>query len=455
MAGSILHSLLFIAALAPAVLAQSTCGSGVQCPTESPCCSQYGQCGVGAYCLGGCDPVNSFSLDSCVPAPVCQSKSYDFSNLDDVMPNTKYLGDPTTADWVSSGNPLEFNNSVLLTMAEGSVGTLLTSTRSVWYGKINSRFATSAGAGVVTAFILLGNSKDEIDFEFVGTELSIAQTNFYSQGIPVYTNGGNVTGLSDVHANFHDYEIDWQPDTITWSVDGNLVRTLNREDTWNATGNRYDYPQTPCSIQLSLWPGGLSTNGQGTINWAGGLVQWDSPYMTNGYYYAQFDSVSVQCYDPPSGANVQGSKSYIFTDPTMTNSSVEVTNNNTVLRSFLGTGTNLTAGTSTGSSAGAANSSTPATVPGLSGVGTGSNGGRGGNSTSGSGGSSSGSGSSGGSGTGSETASSSGAASTGFVQGNGGEGSKNGAGSIAGSSETVLQGSLFAVVVALVGLCVL
>jgi len=36
------------------------------------------------------------------------------------MPNTKYLGDPTTADWVSSGNPLEFNNSVLLTMAEGS-----------------------------------------------------------------------------------------------------------------------------------------------------------------------------------------------------------------------------------------------------------------------------------------------------------------------------------------------
>jgi len=450
MAGRILHSLLFLAAVAPSVLAQVTCGGGTLCPSDTPCCSQYGQCGVGAYCLGGCDPVNSFNLQSCVSAPVCQSKTYDFSNLDGITPNTKYLGDPTTADWVSSGNPLEYQNSVLLTMSEGTVGTLLSSTRSVWYGKIGARFATSAGAGVVTAFILLGNSKDEIDFEFVGVELESAQTNFYSQGVPVYTNGGNTTGLSDVNANMHDYEIDWQPDSITWSIDGNVVRTLNRDDTWNATANRYYYPQTPCQVQLSLWPGGLSTNGQGTIEWAGGLVQWDSPYMTNGYYYAQFDSVSVQCYDPPSGANVQGSKSYTFTDPSMTNQSVVITNNNTVLKSFLGTGTNLSAGIASGtaSSSGSSKTSEVATIPGLSGVGTGQNGGRGDNTTD------SGGSSSGGSGTDSSgTASTSGAASTGFVQGDGG--SSNGAGAIGGNSETVLQGSLFAVIIAVVGLCVM
>ena len=101
------------------------------------------------------------------------------------MPNTKYLGDPTSADWVSSGQALEYQNSLLLTMSEGTVGTLLTSTRHVWYGKIGARFSTAAGAGVVTAFILLGNSKDEIDFEFVGVSLESAQTNFYSQGVPV------------------------------------------------------------------------------------------------------------------------------------------------------------------------------------------------------------------------------------------------------------------------------
>ena len=32
--------------------------------------SEYGECGTGAYCLGGCDPVNSYLLESCMPTPV-------------------------------------------------------------------------------------------------------------------------------------------------------------------------------------------------------------------------------------------------------------------------------------------------------------------------------------------------------------------------------------------------
>ena len=144
---------------------------------------EYGECGVGAYCLGGCDPLNSNSLDSCVPAPVCQSKDYKFSSLDGIVSNTEYLGDASKADWVSSGTPLAYQNSVLLTMSEGSVGTLLASTHYMWYGKTTAKFSTSAGGGVVTAFILLSDVKDEIDFEFVGSQLSAAQTNFYSQGV--------------------------------------------------------------------------------------------------------------------------------------------------------------------------------------------------------------------------------------------------------------------------------
>ena len=244
----------------------------------------------------------------------------------------------------------------------------------------------------------------------------------------------------------HEYEIDWNPDTITWSIDGNVVRTLERESTWNATANRYSYPQTPSRVQLSLWPGGLPSNGAGTISWAGGLVQWDSPYMTNGYYYAAFDSVSVQCYDPPAGANVQGTKSYIYTSDAMTNNTVEITNDNTVLKSLLGTGTNMSADypSGTASSSGSAKTSDVQTIPGLTGAGPGTNGQRGDNST----GSGSDSGDSG-----SGTASSTGSASTGFVQGDGG--GSSGAAQIGGNSESVLKGSLFAVVVAMVGLCVL
>jgi beta-glucanase (GH16 family) len=38
--------------------------------------------------------------------------------------------------------------------------------------------------GVVTAFILLSDVKDEIDYEFVGADLESAQSNYYFQGIP-------------------------------------------------------------------------------------------------------------------------------------------------------------------------------------------------------------------------------------------------------------------------------
>jgi beta-glucanase (GH16 family) len=147
-------------------------------------CSEYGQCGVGAYCLGGCDPRSSFSLNSCTPAPVCESKTYTFDSLDGIAPNDKYLGDASKADWVSSGNPLIYQGDLLLTMAPNSVGTLLASTSYMWYGNVQAKFKTSRGQGVVTAFILLSDVKDEIDYEFVGAELQVAQSNYYFQGIP-------------------------------------------------------------------------------------------------------------------------------------------------------------------------------------------------------------------------------------------------------------------------------
>lgn len=42
---------------------------------------------------------------------------------------------------------------------------------------------SSRGVGVVSAFILMSDIKDEIDFEFVGNDLQTAQSNFYFQGI--------------------------------------------------------------------------------------------------------------------------------------------------------------------------------------------------------------------------------------------------------------------------------
>jgi len=104
--------------------------------------------------------------------------------VSDIADISSYLGDSSKANWVSSGKPVVYNNdALLLTMAPGTVGTLLSSTHYVWYGKVSVDITTSKGAGVVTAFILMSDTKDEIDYEFVGVDLNTAQTNYYAQGI--------------------------------------------------------------------------------------------------------------------------------------------------------------------------------------------------------------------------------------------------------------------------------
>ncbi|KAK4504493.1 hypothetical protein PRZ48_005409 [Zasmidium cellare] len=357
-----------------------TCSPSQKCPDSAPCCSQYGQCGVGAYCLGGCDPESSFDLQSCVAAPVCQSGDFKLNSLDDVAANTVYLGDASKANWVSSGKPVTYNgDSILLTMAPSTVGTLLSSTHYVWYGKISATMTTSQGQGVVTAFILMSDVKDEIDFEFVGDDVSSAQSNYYWQGVTDYHNMVPLN-TSDTRSNTHTYTIDWTPDQVTWSIDGNDMRTLKKSDTWNDTTNSYHFPQTPARVQLSLWPAGLESNGEGTVSWAGGLVNWDSQYMQNGYYYAMVNDVSIECYDPPDGYTNNGNKAYYYMNTIGTNSSVAIGNNDTILSSFMATGDNPSfdpnakpSGTSSkGSSATSSSASmtaTPESVPGISGGG--------------------------------------------------------------------------------------
>jgi hypothetical protein len=164
---------------------------------------------------------------------------------------------------------------------------------------------------------------------------------------------------------------------LTWSLDGKAYRTVKRSDTFNQTSKIYNYPQTPSRVQLSLWPAGLASNGDGTVNWAGGLVQWNAPDVANaGYYYAMVKDVTIKCYDPPSGAQIEGSKAYIYTDKTGTENTVKITDDNTVMQSFLDSGLNMDANKPSGSGAPVATDAP--TVPGLSGVGTGSNGLRGG-----------------------------------------------------------------------------
>lgn len=233
----------------------------------------------------------------------------------------------------------------------------------------------------------------------------------------------------DTFNDWHTYEIDWTPDQVQWIIDGEVRRTLKKSDTWNEEKNRYQFPQSPARLQMSLWPAGLPSSAQGTIDWAGGVIDWNSEdIQQEGYYYATVGQVDVQCYQPPAGTPQTGDSAYVYTDLAATQDDVAITDNSTVLASMGATGLNMNIGA--GSSSSSAVASASDSVPTNSG---------------GSGGMAGGSGSS------SSAVPASPSSSSGFSQGSGsGQGN-----SAPKSNERVLRGSLFAVLVAVVVLVTL
>lgn len=101
--------------------------------------------------------------------------------------------------------------------------------------------------GVVSSFFTYTgpsdkNPWDEIDIEFLGKDTTKVQFNYFTDG------KGKHEYLYDLGFNaaeeYHNYGFDWQPDSITWYVDGEAVYT--------ATEN---IPQTPGKIMMNAWPG--------------------------------------------------------------------------------------------------------------------------------------------------------------------------------------------------------
>ena len=117
---------------------------------------------------------------------------------------------------------------------------------------------------------------------------------------------------------------------------------MNIDTTFNKTSNQFEYPQTPSRVQLSIWPGGLATNAKGTVDWAGGEIDWDSEEIKKkGYYFATFSDVEIDCYQTNSAPGTNKGVSYYYNNARGTNDTVVDSNKRTVLKSLDGTGTDM------------------------------------------------------------------------------------------------------------------
>lgn len=115
------------------------------------------------------------------------------------------------------------------------------------YGYYETSMQAIKNNGVVSSFFTYtgpseDNPWDEIDIEILGKDTTKAQFNYYTNGV------GNHEFMYDLgfdaSEGFHTYGFDWQPDHITWYVDGKPVYTANN-----------NIPSTPGRIMMNVWPG--------------------------------------------------------------------------------------------------------------------------------------------------------------------------------------------------------
>ncbi|MFE1961601.1 family 16 glycosylhydrolase [Streptomyces sp. NPDC059479] len=136
------------------------------------------------------------------------------------------------------------------------------------YGRVESRMKVPRGQGMWPAFWMLGNdignvgwpNSGEIDImENVGFEPGTVHGTLHGPG---YSGSGGIgagytlPGGQAFADAFHTFAIDWSPDAITWSVDGNVYQRRTPAD----LGGRAWVFNKPFFIILNLavggyWPG--------------------------------------------------------------------------------------------------------------------------------------------------------------------------------------------------------
>ncbi|KAJ2718652.1 Glutamate decarboxylase 2 [Coemansia sp. Benny D115] len=191
-------------------------------------------------------------------AYTCKSEFVDFSKSD-AMSKFSFVWCPQ--------NAYQTDNSVVWRLTP-ECGTTMVYPWDFHYGKIEARIRIGPGSGVVTAMILMGPPPaDEIDFEWVGKDLTHVQTMYYVQShridnIPrVY--GVDQQGQGDLSTTFQNYAIELKEDTVTWFLNGEALPFVLKRDSRG-------FPTYANRARLGIWDGTQTSGWAGTVDWSQG-----------------------------------------------------------------------------------------------------------------------------------------------------------------------------------------
>ncbi|KXT00318.1 hypothetical protein AC578_6465 [Pseudocercospora eumusae] len=133
-------------------------------------------------------------------------------------------------------------------------------------------------------YLSFSSNKDEIDWEWSGNDFALKvptiQTNYFGHGVTGNWDRGTQPRVEkNMTQNFMTYTFDWKPESLTWAINGNVIRTLYAK---NQDNNQYRYPQSPSRFHLGLWDAGYKDVAWYTKQWAGGETD------LNGFPYSLY-----------------------------------------------------------------------------------------------------------------------------------------------------------------------
>ncbi|HEX7026222.1 MAG TPA: family 16 glycosylhydrolase [Gammaproteobacteria bacterium] len=166
-------------------------------------------------------------------------------------------------------------------------------THDAWhYGKYVMRLRAAKGGGIISAFFLWKDGSEmpnipweEVDIEVMGRDN--AET--WQSNIITGLGEPRITSEQEHHAGFsfgddyHTFTLEWTPNSLTWRVDGEIVRTANDGQVSDLISE--------AQIRFNVW---ASESVEWAGAWDGGilpvymLVDWIEYYAWNG---AAFETV--------------------------------------------------------------------------------------------------------------------------------------------------------------------
>ncbi|KAH8780277.1 concanavalin A-like lectin/glucanase domain-containing protein, partial [Diaporthe sp. PMI_573] len=237
-----------------------------------------------------CNPLK----ETCAPIPGITSPiSQDFTKLktEDVAKNGW-----TIANYASFRTDSK-NGGVFPIEKRGDAPYIWT-TGYFLYGRVDVTMQSAPGTAVISSAVLMSDVADEVDWEWSGNsyrqQKPNVQTNYFGKGITgSYDRSTSVSTGFEMTRELHKYSIDWTPESLKWSIDDKVVRTLFRKD---CDSGEHQYPQTPSRFHLGVWVAGDQDQPEGVRQWAGGDTDYNKMPFTAYVKYVNLEPSSKCAY---------------------------------------------------------------------------------------------------------------------------------------------------------------